>query len=146
MRRRWSAALLAIAGAAVTACSGTDPSSDAATSAGGTSPDSDVCAAADEVRASVDALGQVQVVQQGTDALRGALDQVREDVERLAEDAREEFGPQVDRVETSLDTVQDALETASADPSPGALGAAATAVGALVRDTEELLDEVSTTC
>jgi hypothetical protein len=71
---------------------------------------------------------------------------VRDDVEQLADEAREEFRPQVDQVEASLDAVEDALDAAGADPSAETFAAAASAVGSLVQDAEALLDEVGTTC
>src|SRR6185503_15367047 len=70
--RTWAAGLVALAaGAALVACgSDTGSGSTAASTAEVTSSTPDVCASADALRGSLAGLADVQVVQQGTDALQ----------------------------------------------------------------------------
>ena len=124
-------------GAGLSACSSDE---------GGESSTPDVCAAADAFRGSLSALRDVQVVQEGTDALASAWTAVEDDWTQLAGDARAEYGDQVDGVQTAADDVRAALDDAQDQRSAQTLGNAATAVGVFLQDADALADEVDSTC
>jgi hypothetical protein len=105
-----------------------------------------VCASADAFRASLAALGDLQVVQDGTDALDEAWTTVRDDWETLADDARAEFADQIDGVQGDVDAAQSAVDTVRDDPSAATLRTAADAVRVFLQDAGALVDEVRATC
>jgi hypothetical protein len=125
--------------------SGCSSSSDGETAAA-TSSGAAVCASADDLRGSLAALGDVQVVQQGTDALDQAWTTVQDDWARFADDARAQHADEVDGVQADADAVQAAVETARADPGAGTLGALASEVQTFLKDAGALVDEVRATC
>jgi hypothetical protein len=124
-------------GAGLSACSSDDGSEPSVP---------DVCAAADAFRGSLTELRDVQVVQEGTDALDSAWTSVEDAWTGLAEDARAEYGDQVDGVQASADDVRTALDDAQDQRSAQTLGNAATAVGVFLQDADALADEVDSTC
>jgi hypothetical protein len=144
--RNWAAGAVAVVVAMLCACSSdTGTQSSAATSAA-TSSTPDVCASADEFRASLTDLKDVDVVQQGTDALTATWTTVEDSWTQLAGDARATHADQVDRVQADADAVSSAVETAQGDTSAGTVGAVAAAVGVFLKDADTLLDEVGSTC
>jgi hypothetical protein len=140
--RNWAAGAVAVVVATLCGCS-----SDSGTqSSAATSSTPDVCASADEFRASLTDLKDVDVVQQGTDALTATWTTVEADWRQLADDARATHADQVDRVQADADAVGSAVETAQDDASAQTLGGAAAAVGVFLKDADALLDEVGSTC
>ena len=132
-----------VVGAGIASCSsdGYGGSTEAATSSA-----ADVCAAADDFRASLTALGDVQVVQEGTDAVQEAWTTVQDDWAQLAKVAGEEYADQVDRVEADAGAVQSAVETTQEESTAETLAAVAGAVGLFLQDANALVDEVSSRC
>lgn len=122
------------------ATSSTATSSTAASSTG------DLCASADAMRSSLTALGDVQVVQNGVDALSDAWTTAQGAWAQLADDAKAQYSDEVDSVQTDADAVQSALDAAQNDPNAQTLGDAATAVAAFLQDAGALTDEVESTC
>jgi hypothetical protein len=140
--RNWAAGAVAVVVATLCACS-----SDSGTqSSAATSSTPDVCASADEFRSSLTDLKDVDVVQQGTDALTATWTTVEENWTKLADDARATHADQVDRVQADADAVRSAVETAQDDTSAGTLSGAAAAVGVFLTDADTLLDQVGSTC
>jgi hypothetical protein len=125
--------------------SGCSSSSDGETAAA-TSSDAAVCASADDLRGSLAALGDVQVVQQGTDALDQAWTTVQDDWARFADDARAQHADEVDGVQADVGAVQAAVDTARADPNAGTLGTLASEVRTFLQHAGALVDEVRATC
>jgi hypothetical protein len=144
--RNWAAGVAGIVavvvGAGLAACSEGYPESPTAA----TSSAADVCESADDLRASLTALGDVQVVQEGTDAVQEAWTTVQDDWAQLAKVAGDEYADQVDRVEADGGALQSAIETTQEDPSAEALRQVAAAVQVFVQDAGALTDEVKSTC
>src|SRR4051794_4961539 len=137
MSKHVAAAMTLAVGLGLAACSsgsdsGTSAASSAASSAA-TSSGAGVCASADDLRTSLTALGDVQVVQQGTGALQSAWTTVQDAWGRFADDARAQYSAQVDTVQAEADAVGQAIDAAQATPSAGTLTTAATAVGAFLK-------------
>jgi hypothetical protein len=126
--------------------SGCSSSSDDGGTAAATSSSAAVCASADDLRGSLAALGDVQVVQQGTDALDQAWTTVQDDWARFADDARAQHADEVDGVQADVGAVQAAVDTARADPNAGTLGTLASEVQTFLKDAGALVDEVRATC
>ncbi|WP_457003110.1 hypothetical protein [Geodermatophilus sp. SYSU D00814] len=137
-----TAVVAVVVGAGLASCSSDAESGTAA----GTTPAPDVCGSADALRTSLAALGDVQVVQQGTGALEEAWATVQDDWARFADAARAEYRDEVDGVQADADAVGDAVDAAQGSPSADTLGAAATAVGTFLQGAGALVDETSSTC
>ena len=147
MRTFVAGVVTVLLGAGLAACSsdgGTDSS--AATTSAATSSAADACASADALRTSLTALGDVQVVQQGTDALADAWSTVQDAWAQLADDAKAQYSDEVDDVQADADAVESALDSAQNDPTAQTLGAAAAAVGVFLQDAGALTDKVESTC
>jgi hypothetical protein len=144
--RNWAAGVAGIVavvvGAGLAACSEGYPESPTAA----TSSAADGCESADDLRASLTALGDVQVVQEGTDAVQEAWTTVQDDWAQLAKVAGEEYADQVDRVEADAGAVQSAVETTQEESTAETLAAVAGAVGLFLQDANALVDEVSSRC
>ena len=135
--RTYVVVVTAVLGAALSACSSdAEPEPEVAA----------VCTAADAVRSSLTELGDVQVVEDGVDALASAWTAVEDAWAQLADDARAEYGDQVDGVQAAADGVESALDSAQDNPSAATLGTAAAAVGVFRQDAGALVDEVRSTC
>jgi hypothetical protein len=131
-----------VLGAGLSACS-SDPGAE---SSAATASTADVCTSADALRGSLAALGQVQVAQEGTDALAAAWTAVKDDWAQLSDDAGAEYADQVEGVQAAADAVQSAVDNAQEEPSAQTLRDAAAAVGVFVQDAGALTDEVGSTC
>lgn len=105
-----------------------------------------LCASADDLRSSIGQLDDVQVAENGTAALEDAVGEVRDDVDRLAGAAREEYTDQVGDVEIALREVGDAVEELATSPSAAAVSAVGTALRTLGGDVAVLLDDVGSSC
>jgi hypothetical protein len=150
MQRVLTAGLLAVAiGAGSAGCSdsgGSSTASSPATSASGPSADPALCASADDLRNSIAAIADVQVVTNGTSAVKEALQAVRTDVNEVAQHARGQYRDQVDTVQADLAAVDTAVNTAQADSNATTLGAVATGISTLATDARALIDDVKSTC
>ena len=143
MRRCVAGVMTLLVGSGLAACSS---DADTGSSAAATSSAADVCASADALRASLTTLADVQVVEQGTDAVQQAWTPVQDDWAQLAEDAGDQYADQVDRVEADAGAVQSAVETTQEESTAETLAAVAGAVGLFLQDANALVDEVSSRC
>ena len=136
MSRTWhtSALLTAALVIGAGACSDDDDEAEEGTS---------LCDARDDLQASVDAAADVDVVADGTDALRTALSEVRTSFDAVVEAAGDEHGPEIDAVRSAVDDLDSAVEAAGDEPAAdtgAALSAAATAVGSAMTALSDSLD------
>jgi hypothetical protein len=154
MKRRSAAwvgpvvAVVALAGCSGTPTSGATSSSASSSgaTASGVTASAAVCQAADDLRSSLTALGDVQVVQQGTEAVRPAFTSVQSALAQLRIDAGDEYSDDVDRVQADADQVRTALDAAGQDASAQTLATVASSVGVLLSDANALVDQVQSTC
>jgi hypothetical protein len=141
----------------MSACGGDDTGSDAAGPTSGsttaatepgdgtTSPGSDatadVCAARDDLEQSVQALGDMDVVAGGTDAVEAALGDVRDDLAALRGAAGSDLQDEVSSLESAIEDLQGTLD-GSTEPATGerltALASVVTAGGALVQALQDI--------
>jgi hypothetical protein len=127
-----TALLAVVAGLAVDGCS--------------SSSEADLCSSADAVRSSVDDLGNVRVLEDGTQALRQAFSEVGDDMDRLVNHARNEFSGRVAGVKSSLADLGTAMDSLGSPPSAASLRAVGTATRAMVEDAGVLVHDVSSSC
>lgn len=72
---------------------------------------SPVCDARDDLEASVEQLREVDVVDDGLDALRDAIAAVSDDLSTLRAEAASDLEPEIDAVRSALDDLRSAVES-----------------------------------
>ena len=117
-----------------------------APSSAATSSAAEICASADRLRASLAALGDIQVLKEGTDAVQQKWTTVQDDWAQLSKEAGDRYAAQVDRVQADADAVQSAVRTTQQQSTPQTLTGVATAVGVFLQDAGALVQAVSSTC
>jgi hypothetical protein len=138
---RFFAALLVVGVGAVTAgCS-----SDGTSTSEATGPPA-VCSSTGELQASVADLGDVQIVENGTAALRDAIASVKSDLQRVVDDAGSQYATQVDGLQSGFDALQTAAGAAVNAPSADTLNTVTSSVRALAADVSTFADDVASTC
>jgi uncharacterized protein YoxC len=142
-RARTLLTLVAVAGLAVGGCSSSSTSSASSSSA---SSSSDLCGSADALRSSIGDLKDVQVAQDGTEALRQAFSKVGDDVNRLADDARDQYSGQVADVESAVGDLRAAIDTLGSSPTAATVRAGGDAARTLVQNAGVLVDDASSSC
>ena len=121
-------------GVLLTACSDDGDSSSSATSEAVTTTEAttttvaDTCADAEALQSSVAELQDVDVVAEGTNGLTTALDQVKSDLEALGTSASEELQPDIEALQTGIDSLESAIDGFDTDGAAPVV-AAVTAVG-----------------
>ena len=98
----------------------------------------DMCADREALSSSVAAIGDVDLVAEGTNGVTAAVDAVKDDLAALRGSVSAELRPQVQAVQDALDE----LETAAADLGSGGAAATATAVSNLATVAGTLLDSL----
>ena len=146
MRRCTAGIVSLIAAAGLAACSSDPGTESAATTSAATTSAADACASADALRGSLAALGDVDVIQDGTAGLQDAWTTVQDDWAQLAEDAGDEFGDEADEVQAAADDVGSALDSAQADASAQTLADVATSIGAFLQLADSFTQEVGSEC
>jgi hypothetical protein len=135
--RRSVLAAVAAAGVLVLGACG-DDADDAADDEG--SGEAAVCEARAELDSSFAALGDVDIVNDGTDALRDAVEAITDDVDALADAAGDEAG---DEVAAVSDTFEALLASVGDIGEGGSAGSGASAVGAALSDFGEALGDLA---
>ena len=121
-------------GVLLTACSDDGDSSSSATSEAVTTTEAttttvaDTCADAEALQSSVAELQDVDVVAEGTNGLTTSLDQVKSDLEALGTSASEELQPDIEALQTGIDSLESAIDGFDTDGAAPVV-AAVTAVG-----------------
>jgi ABC-type transporter Mla subunit MlaD len=91
-------------------------------------------------------LKNVHPAQNGVGTLQPAVASVQGDVQQVAADAKNQFAPQVQQLETGFDAVKSAAATARTAPSAQTLGAVASAIRALGADVTSFANDIRPTC
>ena len=156
--KRIAAGLLAVVlGTAVAGCASSGsstsgaassaPSSSSRSAAGSSSAARPaLCDSVDALRASVQRLGDVNVGTTGLGGFQDAWQAVKADLQQVADDAKSQYAPQVDKVKADVAAVGSAADTAQATPSAATLSALRDTIHSLADDVGHLVDEVSPDC
>ncbi len=91
-----------------------------------------MCSSLDDLKSSVADLEDVKVGDDGLSQLGSSLAAVKEDLQQVMSDAKEQFKPEITAVTSSVDDLQTSLKAAQSDPTAATLGPVATAVGGVV--------------
>ena len=105
-----------------------------------------LCAARDQLKASVTALAKPSLLVGGTTAIKAAIDRVQTDADAVKAAAKQDYQPQVNALETSL---QD-LRTAAGNLGNGSvskdLQTVATDIGNVGTATQAVFTQLTTSC
>jgi small-conductance mechanosensitive channel len=110
------------------------------------SDDNELCKARDDVRRSFERLQAVNVIEQGTNALRPAVDQLRKDLTRLGEEAKDAYGPQVTALRTALESLGTSIRGTEGQPLTDRIRQSADALQQVRTAAEQLFESVSKEC
>ena len=91
---------------ALTACGGDQPA---------------ICDDVDTLQSSVDNLKDVQISENGLNALSADLSQIQRDVQQLTADAKAEFGDEASKVKSTVTSLETSVASAKANPSASTL-------------------------
>jgi phage host-nuclease inhibitor protein Gam len=104
------------------------------------------CDARDDLSSSVQALGDVDVVADGTDQLRTAFDDVVAAVDEVADASGDRLEDEVDAVQAEVDDVRTAVSSIGDQSAASAAELVTTELGELADSTSVLVEEASATC
>ncbi len=96
------------------------------------------CADAEALTASIAALADVDVAAEGTDGVTAAVATVKSDLETFAASASDELQPQVEAVQTSVESLEMAIDDFDAEGA----GPVLTAVSAVTSSAATLIESV----
>jgi hypothetical protein len=140
-------ATLPLTGCSDSADTATTPTTSAAASAPAASaPAGQVCADADTARASLQGLVDLNILQEGTNALKANFDTFKADVDTLIASAQAEFATETDAVKAAVADLQGAIGELAAEPSVADVAALAPALASVKSTTEALLTAVDQAC
>jgi hypothetical protein len=109
-------------------------------------PSPDLCSSIEQLKSSLHALSQVDVVTQGTSALKQPLAAAEQDLTQVLKAARGQHAARVDQVQTDLTALQKALSAAEADLTPTTIQGVSSALKVMADDVGRLLEEVAAGC
>jgi hypothetical protein len=105
-----------------------------------------VCTQVDAVRSSIKEFQKTSLSENGMGSLSTALSAVRNELNRLSEEASAQFQPQIDAVRTAVDQVQQRVSEAKAAPSAQAFGQVGVALGGVQTAAKDLGQAFKDTC
>jgi hypothetical protein len=105
-----------------------------------------ICDDVETLQSSVDNLKDVQVSENGLNALSAELSQVQQDVRQLVTNAKAEFGDEASTVESAVQSLQSSVDSAKSEPNATTLSAVGTAVQGVDGSLSAMQDAVSGTC
>ena len=110
------------------------------------SPQAVVCDSLTAVQNSAQHVRETNVAENGLSQLRTNLVQLRTDVRQLIADAKSQWAPQAQAIQSSLDQVGSTVNAAKAAPSTTAFDAVRQALAALDSSVKALGDAMRGTC
>lgn len=117
------------------------------TSCGGGSDQPAVCDDVDSLRASVTSLQAFDIYDTNVlSDLSVVLDEIRSEVDQLAEDASSEYSTEIDAVRSSTDDLEASASAAAAGPTAAAMSTLADDAKAFVASFKDLRAAVGDTC
>jgi hypothetical protein len=129
--------------ASTAAASGSSPSGPA--SGGASSGTPAYCAAANKLKTSVQALGSLSVAS-GLSGVQTAIDNIQTSLNEFQSSAQSQFGPQIQRMRTSLSDVESAIRAAGASPNASSVTSIGTSAAAVVAAYDSLQKAISSRC
>jgi hypothetical protein len=106
-----------------------------------------VCDSVDTLKGSISDLKDVDITSAGTvSSLETGLATVKTDFDALKTDAKSEFSPQIQAVDSAYTVLQSSAEAAKSDPSAASIAAVAAAAATFASNVQTLVQDVQATC
>lgn len=105
-----------------------------------------VCEARDDVQRSLERLFDVNIIQQGTNALQAPLSQLSQDLTDLADAAESQFAPQATTLRTAIDNLGASITGTDGMSATDRVVQAVSALQQVLTATEQLIQAVSSAC
>jgi len=125
----------------------TDTTDEVASTTGGQAAADEFCAAGDDLRDDVEGLADIDIVADGVDGVREQLDTIQDDVAALRESGRDVAADEIASLETALDDLRAAVDTlAGGDISADNARDAIAAIGAVGTAAGSVRTELDQAC
>lgn len=105
-----------------------------------------VCEARDDVQQSLQRLFDVNIIQQGTNALQAPLSQLSQDLTDLADAAESQFAPQATALRSAIDNLGASITSSSSMPVTDRVTQVVGALQQVLTATEQLIQAVASVC
>jgi hypothetical protein len=104
------------------------------------------CKQTENLKKSVQALGSVNVVTGGTNALTSALKDVESNAQAVVSSAKSDFPNETSAINSSLNTLKNSAQSLSGSPSPGLIAQIPGQVSALVTSITDFSNATKSKC
>jgi hypothetical protein len=135
-----------LAGGVTAGCSGSNQTASNTAIGASSSASADLCGSMKSLQDSMADLKNAHPVQNGVGTLQPSLTSVQGNVQQVVADAKDQFAPQAQQLQTGFDAVKSAVGTARTAPSAQTLGAVASAIRALGGDVQSFANDMRSTC
>ena len=106
-----------------------------------------VCDSVDTLKGSISDLKDIDITSSGAvSSLQTGLATVKTDFDALKTDAKSEFSPQIQAVDSAYTVLQSSAEAAKSDPSAASIAAVAAAAATFASNVQTLVQDVQATC
>jgi hypothetical protein len=106
-----------------------------------------VCDSVDTLKGSISDLKDIDITSAGAvSSLETGLATVKTDFDALKTDAKSEFSPQIQAVDSAYTVLQSSAEAAKSDPSAASIAAVAAAAATFASNVQTLVQDVQATC
>jgi hypothetical protein len=106
-----------------------------------------VCDSVDTLKGSIGDLKDIDITSSGAvSSLETGLATVKTDFDALKTDAKSEFSPQIQAVDSAYTVLQSSAEAAKSDPSAASIAAVAAAAATFASNVQTLVQDVQATC
>ena len=106
-----------------------------------------VCSSVDTLKGSISDLTNINLTSSGAvSSLETGLTTVKTDFDAVKSDAKSQFGPQIQAVDTAYTALKSSADAAKSNPSATTLAAAGAAATTFVSDVQTLISDVQATC
>jgi len=114
---------------------------------GGGNDKAAVCDSVDTLKGSISDLKDIDITSSGAvSSLETGLATVKTDFDALKTDAKSEFSPQIQAVDSAYTVLQSSAEAAKSDPSAASIAAVAAAAATFASNVQTLVQDVQATC
>ena len=106
-----------------------------------------VCSSVDNLKTSVDDVTNIDLTSSSAASdLESGLTTIKSDLADVKTDAKSQFAPQLDAVDSALATLTTSVQAAKTDPSADTLAAVEAAVAPFNNAVQTLISDVQSTC
>lgn len=110
------------------------------------SPEEAFCAAGDSLESNIAGLSDIDVVNEGTDAVDEQFAAIQSDLDELRDSGSDVAAGEIDALESAVDQLGDDLDALGDDISPDAASAVGASVSGVASAAQAVVDTLATTC